>query len=344
MKISLQNLLRETSLYLCFFVCLSGSAQKLSETKVDILTEKMSDLKVEKTQESQENEESGSLSEYSVIRSSGEDAPILVREDRVWKYYQRFNNMFEDYRDNTEIYTNLRFFGETEINGKVYKNCRIWAAENDFSPEIAPVIAYMREDNGKVYMIQSNYEYGVLEENYGVSIQPATSTACATDGNIEALIYDFNAAAGDVIYVNKDLVDDENAYDEVLWTTDFFDGKDNYTIQACKSHIFSKWVYSVVYGVGTTTGLLPFPGSFTYTSGMTPHSLLGLYDLNDNLIFDHESNMIFIDSVKNVDLDNSVTSEYFDVNGQRVETPVKGIYIKVDRKSDGTIQTTKIMR
>lgn len=72
----------------------------------------------------------------------------VVREDRTWRYYSALNCNMEPSQD---IYLDVRFSGTTEIDGMEYSNCYVWKEEEEFSEENAILIAYMREENGKVY-------------------------------------------------------------------------------------------------------------------------------------------------------------------------------------------------
>lgn len=103
---------------------------------------------------------------------------ILVREDRVWEREGRYGNTWTEW-----------FEGTTEINGITYHNLHVRAtsAKGETSEFIE---SYMREENGRVYSItapdcKSTTVFGA-------------QTVLVFDK--EALAYDFNASAGDIIY------------------------------------------------------------------------------------------------------------------------------------------------
>ena len=70
-----------------------------------------------------------------------------------------------------DIYLDVRFSGTTEIDGMEYSNCYVWKEEEEFSEENAILIAYMREENGKVY---ARYIPGIDNIAYerGIDIMP----------------------------------------------------------------------------------------------------------------------------------------------------------------------------
>lgn len=47
--------------------------------------------------------------------------------------------------------------------------------------------------------------------------------------------------------------------------------------------------------------------------------------------------------VSNLDNEKVVASDYFDLNGKKIANPANGIFVKVDRLSDGSVKTSKVM-
>lgn len=105
-----------------------------------------------------------------------------VREDRIWEHYSSYGG--------TTLFQS-RFFGVTELNGKLYHNlvftkkihCLLgnFKQMNDASDE---EVFLMREENGVIYLVRnSNWR-----DEYGL---------CGTAPQEEMVVCDFNCEAGD---------------------------------------------------------------------------------------------------------------------------------------------------
>ncbi len=265
-------------------------------------------------------------------------SPEIVREDRIWTYYQEFNAETEPSHD---IYVNVRFSGTTEIDGKTYHNCYAWREGTEFSESDAPVIAYMREEDGKVY---AYYHYmdnpSILQDildKYGIDMIPdcpATFSWTDTpDRNYERLLFDFNLKEGDELWFNREELDTDKGYMILEGINDIeFEGE-NVTEYKYRNGI---WDYNVFRGLGSPVGLLPFPGAMPLCYCKTGYNLVRVTDLEKDILF---ATPLSVDDL--AESAEVLESRYYDLQGRSLNGPTDGVYVKIDIFADGHRKVTK---
>jgi len=122
----------------------------------------------------------------------------IVREDRIWTYHQDYCRTMEQTHD---IYINIRFSGTTEINGKTYHNCYAYKADNEFSENDSPVLAYMCEEDNRIYayyhFLDSPNFADYFINKYGIDVMPqCPATQRFNNESCERMILDFNLKKG----------------------------------------------------------------------------------------------------------------------------------------------------
>lgn len=178
----------------------------------------------------------------------------IVREDRVWVKDIEDGSTWREW-----------FEGTTQINGTTYHNLHLRATYPEYVVE--DVIAYMREEDGKVYSITANPIVGV-----GVGSIFQTLRIAQTDK--EALAYDFNAKEGETIvrFSNADdcVIDGLSIEWSRLYNTMNVTGTISrescgnafYGYNTCSesSRLYPACVGSILSGVGDPTTPVCFPG------------------------------------------------------------------------------------
>ncbi len=114
--------------------------------------------------------------------SASDTDNIMVREDRVWQQNLYLGDVWDEWFD-----------GTTVIGGKNYHNLHFRETKDGKVQEF--IIAYMREEGGKVYMIAAKLE----PEQYGRFMG-----AVYRNYDTELLVYDFNLEEGDVMRLTAD--------------------------------------------------------------------------------------------------------------------------------------------
>lgn len=208
------------------------------------------------------------------------ESNIMVREDRIWEHYGFDGSIWTEW-----------FEGTTEINGKTYHNFHLRDVKPDNS-EVELLIAYMREDAGKVYMIAS--ELTPLQ-------QKIFGSAFYRNYEDELLVYDFNLNKDDVMLMTQDPIVQSSKiwplttgeYQNVHYITDKFvleyQGKtfDTYEVTVIYPYNGHKWQYEVIKGVGGFQSAMCFPVlSSRYDCIEGKLHRVKLYDLDRNLLFD----------------------------------------------------------
>ena len=208
------------------------------------------------------------------------ESNIMVREDRIWEHYGFDGSIWTEW-----------FEGTTEINGKTYHNFHLRDVKPDNS-EVELLIAYMREDAGKVYMIAS--ELTPLQ-------QKIFGSAFYINYEDELLVYDFNLNKDDVMLMTQDPIVQSSKiwplttgeYQNVHYITDKFvleyQGKtfDTYEVTVIYPYNGHKWQYEVIKGVGGFQSAMCFPVlSSRYDCIEGKLHRVKLYDLDRNLLFD----------------------------------------------------------
>ncbi len=270
----------------------------------------------------------------------------VVREGIVWKY----KSTGYDYS------LNLKFDGTSEINGQEYHNVYVWKDSEEYSETNRVLIGYMRQEGDKVY----SYNYPTLvdlennvEEKYGISLSSyGPTTDYCFQGDVERMIYDFSLVDNERMYISTiELFPTTHANWGVLGTP----VKPYLTVNKCKDVDYEGkeygyqeyggiWNgYDVYAGIGATMGLLPFPGSgISGILNQQPYYLTSVIDLEGNVVFDPS---VATAGVENISAEDSTASEvyFYDLNGQRIANPTKGISIKVTVYPNGKRITEKII-
>lgn len=269
----------------------------------------------------------------------------LVREDRIWTYHNDYCGTVEPHKD---ININIRFSGTTEINGKTYHNCYAYKEENEFSEIDSPIIAYMREEDNKVYAYYQLFDIQDFEENiinqYGIDIMAIGPTTRKYNcENCERMIFDFNLKKDDILWFNRDKIESDRAF---MTVTDVFETDYEGNIFLTQQYGDPRSLnYTAYEGVGSFTGLLPYPGAESIDYSHSTYCLLKMTDLDGNILFANPEYLKFYSGINNTEYTSSVIeSRYFDMQGRRLlSKPTDGIYIQIDIMEDGTSKVTRNM-
>lgn len=148
------------------------------------------------------------------------------------------------YRPDERIRYTLKFEGTQEINGKNYGCLYCYQKENNKSRTL---IAYLREEAGKVYMLTSG--------NTIPYIQPYGNT------DTETLIYDFCVAPGESWYIGYPF--DKSCYSSLEFNGYVMSVADDYELlQENRYHVIHTNSFLMAEGLGVLdVGLLCFPGA-----------------------------------------------------------------------------------
>lgn len=275
----------------------------------------------------------------------------LLREDWVWKYHQYFNIDYSDPNNTSgkdacsDIYLNIGFSGTTVIGGVEYQNCTIWKDGEEPANGEAPVIAYMREEGNRIYMREATPSgglYQTLFNDYNISINPYICPALewVPDSNTEMLIYDFDLDKGEILWFDSECRDDDAGLPVTLRYTGTVDNKE-VDIQWFETRLDEE--AAVYCGFGSADSLLPFPGTYNEFQ-WEPHRLIAITDRENNPVitmptggFPPLPDETGITSVK-----QTADVSYFDMQGRQVPKPDNGIFIRIERKSDGSVVTRKV--
>lgn len=278
-------------------------------------------------------------------KPSAETENKLVREDRIWTYYQEFCGTMKPSED---ILLNVKFSGTTDINGKTYFNCYAWKAENEFSESECPIIAYMREEDNKVYAYYpflGNSSLAPEEEileKYGIDIMPTSPSLMAEDypyTDCERMIFDFNLNEGDKMWFNKDEIQTEKSF---LTITDVYDTEWDGNIFHTQKYDGGYFMtpYRAFEGVGAEFGLLPYPGAFPICYCHSGYLLIKMSDTDLNTLFKIPDNTGISDNQINL---NIVETQFYDLQGRQVINPHAGIFIRTDIFENGARKVTKVI-
>lgn len=264
----------------------------------------------------------------------------IVREDRIWTYYQDWSCNMEP---SENILMNVKFSGTTDINGKTYHNCYAWKAGKEFSEDESPIIAYMREEDNRVYayyhFLDDPDMRANLIEKYGIDIMPDCPANYGIDceTNCERMIFDFNLNKGDQMWFNHTEINSESAF---MTVEDIFD-----TEYEGKTYMTQKYNgmmsgYLAFDGVGAEMGLLPFPGATSIDYGHTPFYLTRLTDTNMTTLFELPG----ISGIDISEIDTRVVeTQYHDLQGRRMMKPASGVYIRTYIFENGSRKVTKVL-
>lgn len=205
---------------------------------------------------------------------------IMVREDRIWEHPIADGSKWEEWFD-----------GTTEINGKTYHNLHLRETEEDGTQQEF-IVAYMREENSKVYMIAAKLAF---------EQQHIFGTAYFSNYNDELLVYDFNLSEGDIMYMTDDpILQSSNIWPALMRNNQnkqYITGKyalecqgkvfDAYDVMLIYTYNGHKTHHQVIKGVGGESSAMCFPvlhNEYDCYTGTTRH--VKLFDLDHNLLFD----------------------------------------------------------
>ena len=204
----------------------------------------------------------------------------IVREDRVWVKNIEDGSTWREW-----------FEGTTQINGKTYHDLHLRATYPDYTVE--DVIAYMREEGGKVYSITAN----PVCDNRGASIFLNLRIA-QTDQ--EALAYDFNAQVGESIVRFVDAEDcvidalgaDWSSLFNTMYVTNAIGCESNgntfygYKTRTVESQLYGTYTASILQGVGDPMTPVCFPGLVSVYDSSTAYVIdTTLLDGNGNILY-----------------------------------------------------------
>lgn len=280
------------------------------------------------------------LSGASASGLLAQSPPEVVREGRTWKYYSKINN----YMDPSEnIYLDVCLSGTTEIDGKEYLNCYVWKSEESFSEDSASLIAYMREEQGKVYVRYIADAHITAMEN-GIDIIPYAPMMALYNHDIESLsqtdvlIFDSNIQVGETLFTTEG----DTAGD--LFTVSRIEDVD-YLGKIFRCYTFNKSdgsFYSFFEGVGDIIGLLPLPGASPITYSADLWHLIQVIENDGTVMFD--SSKIHSGITGTTDEANVVKEIYHDLNGIEITMPSeRGIYLKTKVLDNGQTRTEKVI-
>ncbi len=213
------------------------------------------------------------------MASRSAETNIMVREDRIWEHAINDRSIWNEW-----------FEGTTTINGKTYHNLHLREIKPD-NTQREFVVAYMREDQGKVYMIASKLSYEDLV---------IFGTAYFKNYEDELLVYDFNLTEGDTMHLTE-----ASSPSNDLLPFGGFEIQNNQKITKkynveYNGNIFeafevtlnyinaSKNSFDIIKGVGGTTSVMCFPvlyNEFDTSYGTVLN--VRLYDSEKNLLFDN---------------------------------------------------------
>ena len=214
------------------------------------------------------------------LASRSAEANIMVREDRSWEHTisdgSKWNEWFE---------------GTTIINGKTYHNLHLRETKADDTKQEF-VVAYMREEQGKVYMIAAK----LLPEQRKVFM-----SAAFENFEDELLVYDFNLSEGGKMLMTEDpsvLAKDiwpalmNKCQNEQYITKQYvveYKGNvfDAYEVTLIDTYNGNKTQHQVIKGVGGNESAMCFPvlhNEFDCYEGSA--NSVRLYDSEGNLLFD----------------------------------------------------------
>jgi hypothetical protein len=274
----------------------------------------------------------------------------LVKEDRIWKYSSDGflstgipTDTDSDSEEPLKMYLNLKFSGITNIDDKDYYNCYVWKDDQDFNESTAILIAYMREDNGKVYVRYIPEAINLALDN-DIELSPTSPVMDTETDNIsivsqyDVLVYDNSLSEGDSFYT----LPEDNEFTHKMKVT-------NLSEKECMDKQYRVWTinqtdwynnrYHYYENIGDIYGLIPFPSPIPYFYSFNQWDLEKVVDLDGNVIFETSK---ITSGVKNLTDDRIVTTKYFTLDGKAVTKPSQpGIYIKSTISASGVVTTEK---
>ncbi|MDE5807972.1 MAG: hypothetical protein K2H76_07620 [Muribaculaceae bacterium] len=209
-----------------------------------------------------------------VVAASGMHAEAenrTVVEGRTWNYLITGERGKTTYDNHLYMSKGFHFKGTTVIEGTEY---------SIFRDEADREIAYMREEDSKVYL----YCGDSADLDYTVE----------AEGKTEVLIYDFSAGKGSTFPCVG--FDDTASHYGIVYeakvegtgTIDYEGNKFSYQDLYVSDPTFNeKNPYRFIGGLGCTNGLLPFPQFANWTSGMTKEreALFSVTDADGEIIY-----------------------------------------------------------
>ena len=319
------------------------SAQRMVDASDGAFSTAMAAPTVERTVTPTENGYSvkyNNLSDMGLKKARAASKNQVVREGgKIWRYHADYNGNMDPCDD---IYLDVCLSGTTEIDGKEYLNCYVWKTEDEFSEESAALIAYMREEDGKVYVRYVPYADAVAMDK-GISITPyapmmnivfhSWEDVC----NSDILLFDSNLKEGDVLRSS----DDDTICKE--FTVKKIDQVECLGKTYKRALLWGWDHYSFYEGIGDIMGLLPLPGALSILYCEDPWYLVEVLDNNGNVIFDSSKIVSGVEGI--TDEANVVSEKYYDFSGIEIVEPTQsGVYIRTRHLDNGKIRTEKFIK
>lgn len=275
------------------------------------------------------------------VSSSAPDSHV-IKEGRTWRYYSEFNGKMNP---DSNIYLDVTFSGTTQIDGREYLNCYVWKDTDDFSEANAALIAYMREEDGKVYARYIPEAYDRALEK-GIDIIPYAPMMSNYNHDMDelaqydVLLYDNSFKVGDVFYSMPDEARGERFIVDKAEMTECL-GVDRMAWTLMQERGLNL-TYSYYEGIGDIYGLLPFPSSVPITYDSYWWQLVDVTDVSGRVIFATAEMTTKVESIED---DRYVVKEILNsINGQEVKEPTNpGVYVRTQLLNDGSVRTNKII-
>ena len=229
-------------------------------------------------------------------------APYLVTEGKQWAVCR---NSFTGYWTET-----CRLQGDTVINGKTYKIEH--ASRNEDLSDMKPSGRYMREEDGRVYSITDKDQ----RDNF---------------------VFDYSMEIGDTLFYNSYCLRLIAIRDTIMPNGD---GRVRKCYDTEAGYLNNEGIYefypdervfphSFIEDIGYTATGLSSPEIGATGVG---YSLLYVKQ-GDTMLYQQEEGVLWRDntSIEGINADNPDTP-YYDLQGRKVENPVRGLYIKDGKK------------
>lgn len=130
-------------------------------------------------------------------------------------------------------------------------------------------------------------------------------------------------------------------YNDVAMTMSPVAGEAAFPAEVVKNNVYENEVrlnYSSIKGVESGVNVLPEDGKL--------RCVAVLLTADGKFVNCNKSSAIDVSAVREVMAAGMecVSTEWFDLQGRRVENPASGMFIRIDRMADGAIRTTKVIR
>ncbi len=232
------------------------------------------------------------------VNADAREYASLINEDYIWQY------------DGQSVYgvdyspANIKFSGISVKGDVTYHNCYAYLPDEPFNVESATLIAYVREDSGKVYMLFNGVD--------GSPVDRWHNTYKYMSDPREIMIYDFNLNEGERLlgdvnnFISEETLADGDSVSSEILVTGVLDvelaGMER-KMQQVKLTLSYEDLYTntldlhVLEGIGCLEyGFMPFPYQYCSALGYNPVATLSrVVDLDGNEIY--SKNMTSVESV-----------------------------------------------